>query len=258
MTTAREIITASVREGNLRAIGEPIPDADFAEALPRLNALIRSLLGFEIGVKLMPWASPPSRTSPVAAREPLRPANVDLPSNVWPYPPANVRIKSKINAPTTIYFPNVLTTNIPTDGARMALADVGSTETLTIDANGVLIEGAATLALDLTDPANKQREWFFRGDLMEWKRVQDVTLDEDVIFPTDLDDMLIAGLSVRLSPRYGQPVNPATAEAYARWIEIAQTRYKQYAPENGNWNPLLQSRQAHPTTDYYYEEGLYR
>jgi hypothetical protein len=258
MTTAREIITDAVREGNLRAIGEPITDAEYAESLARLNTWIRSLLGYEIGVKLQPWASPPSRTSPVAARQPLRPAVTDLPANIWPYPPANVRLKTKITAPTTVFFPNVLTTNIPTDGARMALADVGSTDTLTIDANGVLIEGAPTLTLDLTDPDNKQREWFFRADLMDWRRVQDLTLDDEVPFPGDLDDMLIAGLSIRLSPRFGQPVNPATAEAYRRWLEIAQTRYKQYQPENGNWNPLLQSKQAHPTIDYYSEEGLYR
>lgn len=223
MTTISQIITAAYRDNNLIPVGTATnpaapTTAEIAEALTRLNAFFRSIFGVELGIELSDWAVPPSRTSPVAARYSRKPLNQDLPDDVWPYPPSNVRVLMNITSATTIYLPSN-----PDDGARLGLTDIASTATLTLDANGRRIESAATLAIA---PGTDPLEWFYRADLGSWVRIVTFVETDESPLPTDFDDFLILALSIRLSGRVGKTAQTQRADVQ-RMIKKIKARYRQ-------------------------------
>lgn len=220
MTTVQQLITDAYREDNLKAVGVPPTSAEFDEALPRLNNIVKALFGFELGEQLQDWpVPPPQRTAPVSAHYPLAPYKCDLPSGVWPYPPSNVRLMSSITVATTVYLQQR-----PSDGARFSFVDVGSTNTLTVDANGRLIDGALTLTLVASDsPAT----WFYRADLGEWRIITDLALGDESPFPVEFDDLLISRLAMRLSGRYGNEPRSDTMQTYERMLSKLKARYRQ-------------------------------
>ncbi len=221
MTTASELVKQAFRESNLIPIGQSPTLAESSEGLSRLNNLLFSLFGHELGVKLMDWPVPPSRTEPTPARYPLLPRNEDLPSTVWPQPPANVRLLTKNATPATIFFPAS-----PNDGARMQLRDIGSTAGITLDGNGRLIESSAVLTG--TAASFSGRVWFYRADLGDWLRIdQELTDTSESPFPKEFDDLFITGLSIRLSARFGNEPIAATVATFERMIAILKTRFHQ-------------------------------
>lgn len=253
MTTATELITQALRESNVIPIGTAPSTAQLNEALPRLNNYIESLFGTKLGeFFFMDWPVPPRQTSPVNARYPLAPADTKLPRNVWPYLPNNVRIVASPTEATTIYLPRK-----PNDGARIGLADVGSTADLTIDANGRYIEGVAVLTLTPADDA--PREWFYRADLGTWQRRAPLALTDESPFPAEFDDLLVTGLAIRLGPRFGKRPPQETAITNQRMERRLKQRYKQLMPKDGGFNPEYYSRQAHGMNDRApYDSSLYR
>lgn len=229
MATAQTLIQAALREGNLIPVGSTPTDAENTEALARLNSFIAGLFGIELGEHLHDWQVPaPLRTAPVAANYPQLPypitdlgdhVNTDLTSDQWPYPPPNSRLVVAIDDDTTVYLPEA-----PSPGARMALASAGMSATLTLNANGRLIEAAASV--DVTS-ADAPRAWFYRDDTANWVRIADLSLSDSSPFPSEFDDLLICGLSMRLSPRYGQEPRSGTVQMYTYMKKLFKTRYKQ-------------------------------
>src|SRR4051812_40088079 len=127
MALLSDIIFAAYRESNLISINADPTDNETAEALDRLNALILATLGNECGGEL----------ADINIR-----GQFDQSSLVDQFIPENVRLV--LNLTSNLSFdlhPQ------PYDGQRFAVVDgdnsVGA-YTITLDANGRKIEGAAT------------------------------------------------------------------------------------------------------------------
>lgn len=225
MTIASVILQAAYRENNLIPIGSNPTTAQTTEALAKLNRIIDGLFGNEAGEKLFEWPlPPPQRSAPVAAQWPLAPAAHDLPSNVWPYPPGNVRLMSTVAVATTLYFQN-----LPNDGARVDLVDLGMSAALTINANGRLIESAAGVAvatLSFSSAAGGKR-WFYRSDIGTWVIVTTLISTDSLPFPKEFDDYFISELNIRICPAFGKTVKDSTAETRNRGLSKLKARYRQ-------------------------------
>lgn len=202
MTTLRQIIIDALREANVVAVGET-PDADVhAEALRRLQNIIRSLFGNELGEQLRTLDD-----------EDLEGAE---------HLPVNARIVFNLGAAKTWdMYDN------PRDGARFAVIDNGgnfATYNLTLNGNNRQIELADSVTLN-TDAVN--REWFYRADLGNWARVTDLTANDESPLPSEFDDYLITLLAYRLNPRYGAESSPTLVDTLTRMKRQFRARYRQ-------------------------------
>lgn len=228
MTIASSLVTSAYRQDNLIPVDQSPSTAEAAEGLAKLNRILDNLFGYELGELLMEWpVPPPQRTASVGARYPLSPTTAnDLPSTVWPYPPGNVRLMCSITSVTTIYLQH-----FPNDGARMELANVGMTATLTLDGNGRKIEAAATLAV--TSAATTKR-WFYRSDTGNWVLVATLTDSDTPYLPTEFDEYLIAELAIKLAPGHGKSPSAYTLESRNRELSKLKARYYQPTAVLGN------------------------
>ncbi len=95
---------------------------------------------------------------------------------------------------------------------------------LTLDGNGRLIEGSATQAYECPI---QPRSWLYRADLGNWVAVLDMTLTDQMPFPSELDDLFICLLAIRLCPRYTKAVPQATSDLAARMLKTFKARYRQ-------------------------------
>jgi hypothetical protein len=252
MTTAAVIIQAAFREGNLITVGKQ-PGADhLAEALDKLNRLVRGILGYKMGENLSDWMVPqPQRTAPVAANFPQSPLACDMPSSVYPYPPNNTRIVYG-GTTLTVYFPQK-----PNPGSQMAVVqgsgagDGGQVgDVLTLNGNGRTIETTNTKTFAFASPATAPKRWFYRDDLADWVLVEDLDDTDELPYPQEFDDFFVCALAKRLAPSYGKIIAKETIEAaltaecafYARYRQPTDTvygsdqfprTYQSYV--NGNW-----------------------
>jgi hypothetical protein len=238
MTTARALITAAFREGNLIPIGTTPNSDELSEALPRLNRYVRGVFGYEMGEELRDWPVPqPQRTAPIAANFPQAPypTSVDAsllsfplagdPSlSITPYPPKNSRIVWGGKNDMRVFFPEQ-----PDDGSRMSVvagAGADATKVLTLDGNGRLIENAPE---QVQPTPVVPREWLYRADLGNWLRVQDMAIDDECPFPPEHDDLWICLLAIRLAPRYNKTIAAETQAIAAAAMKRLKTRYRQSA-----------------------------
>lgn len=216
-----EIIQQAFRESNLIPVGTSPNAAEQTEALAVFNRLVNSLYGFELGENMFDWQVPFVYTAPYNETNPRDPYgdNTIQQNNIQPV--QNRRLVTQLSANTTVYFPQ-----FPNDGARMGLADTGSgVFELTINGNGRLIEGAASVTV--TPATDAPRAWLYRADLGEWVRVDSLATSDDSPFPEQFDDMLVAGLCIRLAPRYGVQVDESTALAFNKGKTAFKARYRQ-------------------------------
>lgn len=244
MTDATTIIQAAYREGNLIPVGKQPTSDEVAEALPRLNKYVQGVFGYEMGENLRDWLFPgKQRTAPVQANYPQFPLTKGSLASAQPqYPPTNSRIIFG-SVSGTLYFPEN-----PDDGARMAVAQgsgAGDSGTvgamLTLDGNGRTIEGADTLVLTAPVAA---RQWLYRADLADWIVVQDMLATDQMPFPSELDDLWICTLAIRLAPRYGKTTAPETAKCAGTMMAKLKARYRQAAVTtygSGNFPDTSQS-----------------
>lgn len=217
MTTIRQIITDAYRESGLVQVGLT-PEADeFDEGLRKLQVMIRSLLGHELGEPLRSVSYGVGATSNSYAR------NYDYESTINNrYVPANLRLLVNSNGAKTVYLPAN-----PEDGAQVAVVDVAgnfAANNFTVNGNGRNIEGASSVILN-TNSASKR--WFYRADLGAWVLVNDLTADSQSPFPLEFDDFLITMLAIRMSPRYEEEIQQGTVEAYRRSRKQFIARYSQ-------------------------------
>lgn len=226
MTTAAEIVKEALREGNLIPLDTAVTAPQEAEGLGLLNRFLISLLGLELGEFAFDWTVPPSTTSPIPARFPLFPQRENLPSDVFPYPPGNSRILMHLVSNQTIFLDQS-----PDDGARMSFVNVGdaSTFSLTVDANGRLAKGAATVTE--TPGVLSEQLWLYRADLGDWKLITTLLSTDESPIPALYDDLLIIGTHIRLAPRYGRSVSVESAASFKRLMRRLKAQYKQTVGE---------------------------
>lgn len=216
-TKASEIIVQTFREGRFTAPEGSTLQEEMQEALPRLNGLLFALVGLELGEHYRDWPVPPGRTSTVAARYPRAPLAEDLTSAQYTNPPPNVRILASNTSALTVYFPQE-----PQDGARMAYADVGATADVTLDGNGRLIQGVPSIL-----GQGGFRKWLYRADQGNWICLDTLQMDDTSPLPPEFDDLLICGLVMRLSPRFGKEPSPILTGRYDDMLRRLKLRYKQ-------------------------------
>ena len=241
MTTATSIIQSAYREGNLIAAGKSPSTNEQNEALERLNRYVQGVYGNEMGENLTDWIAPsPQRTAVVAANFPQAPYPTDLAfgfgnplagdpnSNIWPYPPTNSRIVFG-GVTNTIYFPES-----PMDGSRMAVVQGSGAgdsgvdgAVLTLNGNGRTIQGAATQTFTWHTVPTTAKSWLYRADLADWTLVVDMGLTDQLPFPSELDDLWITALAIRLAGRYGKTTAPETAALFKKMLSQLQARYRQ-------------------------------
>lgn len=217
MTTIRQIVTDALRESAIIPVGSA-PEADeYSEAVRLLNTLIKSFFGNEVGDDYSDYSYGQYGLTNVYATE----RNVDSQIDGY-YIPSNSRLTCNVASTKTLYL-----NPAPDDGARLQIIDSAenfATYPLTLNANGRQIESAGTVALN-TNGVN--REWFYRADLADWKRLSDLTEDSDSPFPGEFDDMLILSLALRLNPRYGAETKGETSAMLKRARSLFKSRYTQ-------------------------------
>jgi len=214
VTIASAIIFSALRESNLIGVNSTPTPGQSNEALSRLNAIIASVFGYEVGEKLADW---PVGVVGVTFCGPTFWSELH-----WRRPHSNVRLVVHHDQAETIILPSQ-----PDDGARLALIDVGqnlATYPITIDADGRRIEDATNLTLD-TD--GESRAWLYRADLGNWIRIDNLTADSELPIPPEYDDAFITMLAMRLNPRYGRQITQETATAMERSMNQLRARYAQ-------------------------------
>lgn len=224
---ASELVKQAYREGNIVPL-DPVTGLAVTttgqeiEGLVLLNRYLKSLFGLELGEFPTDWPVPPSTTSPVASRAPLAPKRRDLPSNVWPYPPPNARLVLNLTSNQEIFLQQD-----PDDGAHITIATTGSGgHALTLNGNGRLIEGSATLTAPQADLDGRQL--LYRADLATWVRLTDLTADDESPLPELYDDILAIGTFIRIAPRYGRAISAETAATYKRLMKRLRAQYRQH------------------------------
>lgn len=225
MTTAGTIVDRCFRENNLIQLGKTPSVAQATEALDYLNRLIKSMLGTDEGELLLDWNVPYVGTN--NSRWPLYNENPAQSSTIYQGPPPNTRLLVRTTSPFTVYFQN-----IPPDGARMALVNVGAdfvTNPLTLHGNGRLIEGAQSIVVN-TNPAVPLL-WLYRADLANWIALEfPLATTDEVPFPDSFDDFWVSLLAVRLAPLYGKEPNAITAGVAQNGMKQFRARYAQEVP----------------------------
>lgn len=217
MTTIASIINSALRETNLIPLGV-VPTTDQSnEAFVLLTTIVEGVLGNEAGENL---SSFPLGSENINAPKGYPWWNNSLPGNV--FVPFNTRIMCNLTGAGLVNLhPR------PHDGARMGIVDVAqnfSVNPLTINGNGRSIEGEESMVYD-TD--GEIREWLYREDLGNWVTVVPLDPNGSLPWPPEFDDMFIIMLAMRLNPRYGQVIHPASAAALKAGMTKFSARYKQ-------------------------------
>lgn len=219
---AGDVIDQAFRELNLITIGRAPTAEEVGDTLPRLEALVSSLMGYELGAPLRLWHLPEAWDASLDPRHPLTPENLENTTvEPWQYLPPNVRVVVKGAGERTVYLPGS-----PPDGARLQVVDAGSTvTTLTLNANGLLVAGASTLAVV---PASVNGTvWFFREDLGDWIQLPGSFLEgSEMPLPDEFDDLFVCGLALRISRRYGVAATEEVIQRYTDMLQRATNRYR--------------------------------
>lgn len=215
MTLVSSLILDAFREGNIIPLGAQPNANQTTEALRLYNQNVSSIYGSEAGSDVDDW--------------PLGTYGVDQPGFVDPrslttitQPTGNKRLLVLNTAPMTVYMP----VN-PQDGARMVLADPFgrlSAVPVTLDANGRLIDGNPT---ELFNTNGLFQEWFYRADLGQWMKLTNLLATDTNPFPPEYDVFFYIGLAMRLNPRFGREMDPATASVFKSQRNQFMARYIQ-------------------------------
>lgn len=206
MTTVASIITDAYRASNLIPLGATPNDLQIAEALSKLNQIVLSSVGNEIGEELKELSYGGEHSQSFLTTK---------------YIPTNYRVILDLTAPVTLKLhPR------PYEGQRIAISDVGgnlSTNTLTIDGNGRNIEGAATLVLS-TDGLAQQ--WLYRSDTSNWVKITSLIETDAIPFPAEFDEYFILTLALKINPMYGQEMASEIVASLRRTRSQLRARYR--------------------------------
>lgn len=216
MTTARDIVTQALREGGILALGETAEAASLEEGLQRLNVLLRSTYGFDVGESLKVYNI---GLFGITTEEGIE-ASSEIPGTY--YIPSNSIIHANLTDASAVYLdPN------PEDGARIGVLDVAGnfgTYNFELNANGKKIAGGTYVTLSTN---GELYEYFYRADLGEWLKVSTLAASDAIPFPPEFDDYFITLLAFRLSRRYGQEVSPEMMATMTKARSQFRARYSQ-------------------------------
>jgi hypothetical protein len=241
MTAVTDIITSALRETNLIPLGVAPTAAQQTEAFNLLSTIVAGVLGNEAGENLTPL--------------PLGQDNINsptgypwwsnsLPGNVFVH--QNTRVMCNLTDPGFINLdPN------PNDGARMGVVDCSDNfdlNNLTIYGNGRLIDGNTT---EVLSTRGMSQQWVYREDLGSWITVVPLSLTGQMPWPPEFDDMFIIMLALRLNPRYGQVIHPASETVLKNAMQRFSARYAQDRTQAPSEDGLLY------LTNYYRFYGRY-
>lgn len=217
MTAVVDIIKSALRETNLIPLGVEPTDAQQTEAFNLLNTIVSGVLGNEAGENLNPL---PLGQENINAPKGYPWWSNELPGNMFIR--SNTRIMLNLTAEGFVNFDPA-----PHDGARMGIVDCSANLDicpLTIYGNGRLIDGNSEITI--VDPSTT-RQWMYREDIGTWVTVIPILIDGQMPWPPEFDDMFIIMLALRLNPRYGQVIHPASAEALKAAMRKFSARYGQ-------------------------------
>lgn len=228
-----DAIARAYREAAIKRIGSTLTADETAEGLIRVNDFLFSLFSAEIGENLLDFPFPPNiRNTPYPADtlalqypqnlsafdQPLIPVTSTTADTTTL--PQNVRILWRGTSAATIYMPEQ-----PSDGARVAFADVGSTATLTLNGNGRKIAGSTTVSLtNATSPI----EWFYRADLGSWIVLAQLATSDSSPLPAVYDALIVSGTAIRLTALDNIEPTKGTLFIYDRLLKKAKAQYKQH------------------------------
>lgn len=209
MSLVADIIDEAFREGGLITELEHPTPTQTSRALSRLQSIIASSYGYEVGELLSDWGIGLYYDQTVY-------------SNLWQYPIDNSRLLLRMDEPRTIYFPCH-----PMNGTVMKAIDILgnlSTYPLTIDPNGRRIEGGLTLVLN-TNSINVS--WIYDAETGNWVRMEGIDLQSEMPLPMEFDDYFITSLAVALSPRYASAISGSTQKRLNDQLIKIRARYRQ-------------------------------
>lgn len=194
MTLVSEIVEQGFRECNMLADGQSPNPTQSNGAVTRLQSLVLSALGNEIGFILEDWNVASSTSI-------LKPSGFTQDAAGYTVKPQSRLMCNLTQATSLTLDPQ------PQDGQRVSVVDAKnnfSTFNLTLNGNGRLIEGGTSVVLN-TDLTRKQ--WFYRSDRGEWIVISPLSTTSEMPTPEEFDDFWIISLAMRLSPRYGRTMS---------------------------------------------------
>lgn len=194
MTTALAIITAAYRESNITPMGQPLSANQIAEALPRLQSLLASVVGFEVGERLQDY--------PIGSLGVTGTSVGPTPSTALP---ANVRLIVNDNVAHTVSMPSN-----PANGARIGIVDGQqnfATYPLTLNGNGRRVAGVSSYVVNVNGFTG---EFVYNESLGNWEAATLITENSQMPYGIEYDDVFITLLAMRLNPRYGRAVSAET------------------------------------------------
>ena len=240
-TAITSIILSAMRETNLIPLGVTPSAAQQAEAFTLLSTIVAGVLGNEGGENMVPM--------PLGQDNIVSPAGYPWWSNSLPgniFVNINTRLMCNLTAPGTVNLHPK-----PHDGARFGIVDVSGNFNifpLTVFGNGRNIDG---LPDEVFNTPGLVKEWIYREDLGSWVTVIPITLTGNMPWPPEFDDMFIIMLAMRLNPRYGQVMHPASVEALKAAMRKFSARYKQSTSQQPSEDGLLY------LTGFYMHNGRY-
>lgn len=208
MTLASAIIADAYRESNLVALVSSPSTLEQTEGLNRLNPLILSCVGNEAGQE-------------------LRDLNIggQFERQIGEWVPHNARLVLNLAAAKTLKLhPR------PHEGQRLAIIDAGgnlATRNLTLNANGRLIEGSATLVLNANGMG---RQWMYRADTGNWAKISALAASDQMPFPQEFDDFFVTALAMRLNPRHSASMTKESLAVMERQRQQMRARYRRPRP----------------------------
>jgi hypothetical protein len=206
LTLASQIITDAYRESNLIPLNGTPSTAQVTEGLSRLNNILLSTIGNEVGTDLKDFN--------VGG-----PYDQSVDFSYWL--PTNSRLVCNTTAAVTLYLDPS-----PTEGQRLAIVDtLGTLPTypVTLNGNGRQIEGASSLLLN---DDYMTREWIYRADTGNWVRIATLVAADQLPFPPEFDDYFQLRLALRLNPMYGQTLSPEQVASLKQGRRNIRSRYR--------------------------------
>lgn len=214
MTLVSEIITQSLRESNIIAVGANPTPGEASEALARLQSVVLSVLGNEVGFVLEDW-------NVTNANAILKPSSFAQDTAGFTVQPQS-RLVCNLSVATALNLDPQ-----PQDGQRVSVVDAGlnfNTRNLTLNGNGRLIEGATTKVLAT---AGTKPQWVYRSDLANWVVLDPLESTTEMPFPEEFDDYFIIMLALRLNPRFGRPLGEESQARLQQQRDQMILRYNQ-------------------------------
>jgi hypothetical protein len=206
MTLVSEIIKGAYRELNVIPLGADPTANQTTEALAKLNTLILTTVGNEVGDELT---------------DVNYGGDYDQSEYTNEWVPSNTRLMCNLTSALTLDLDPR-----PFDGQRLSLVDNGgnfATYNVTLDGNGRNIEGASTLTISTDDYTG---QWMYRSDTGNWVKIEELEDTDEMPFPVEFDDYFTQMLAVRLNSRYGQAMSADGAMMLRRWRSAIRSRYR--------------------------------